>query len=370
MTFGGFLLIILLYLFLRSRVILISTPAAEFGIVPFFHNLRTLPEYVAKFFIPVRLSPMSGFTILNTVLGLIFFACIIWISLRLPTKPHKKEAFGLAWFLLFATPGIMYSHQFGSAAYDYLEHRSYLPMAGIIMLLFFIYNDLPEGRLKNRIAYCTISIAAIFGIYSFLYSRNYYDPMIFFDKSVYSNPASAVALNNRGNVKANLGDYPGAVADFEKAIFIKHNYSQAYVNKGISLTALDNKAMAIMMYDSAIRYEPGHFQAHFNKAYTQSSLGLYDDAIKEYSISIKLYPAFVPTYTARATVYYHLKDFAAAAKDFSSAINLDNKNATAYMNRGKIKFALNDKKGACMDWLSASNLGNSEARDLLTKYCH
>jgi Flp pilus assembly protein TadD len=368
-AFGGFLLIILSYFFLRAQVVKLSSPAAEFGLVPLMHNLRTLPEYFTKFFIPVKLSPMSGFSVLNTVLGLVLFACLMVYALQFASKPYLKELFGLTWFLILAIPGVMYSHKFGSAAYDYLEHRSYLPMAGIIMMLFFIYLDIPEGKIKNRVSDYTILLAVVLGIYSFFYTRNYENPMVFYDHTISSNPASAMALSNRGLIRADLKDYQGAIEDYDKAVMLKKDYAQAYVNKGVSLAAMKDNAGAIAQYDSAIKYEPGLFQAHLNKANAKYATGLFTDAITEYTLSIKLYPTSALGYNARGMTYFQLGNYNAATKDFSTAIKIDSLNAVAYTNRGKSKFNDNDKKGACADWHTAVGLENSEARDLLDRYC-
>jgi len=368
-TLGGFLLTILLYFFLRSHVVKFSSPAAEFGLIPFIHNLRTFPEYMAKFLIPVYLSPMSGFTVTNTVLGLFLFAILIVIAFRFSSRPYTKVLFGISWFLVFSIPGVMYSHTIGSAAYDYLEHRSYLPMAGIILVFFFIYNDISEGKLKDQLAHYTMLFAVILGIYSFFYTKNYENPMIFYNHTIVSNPASAMALNNRGLIKAEIKDPQGAIADYDKALAIKHDFAKAWVNKGITLMELNDNAGAILQFDTAIKYEPDLFQAHFNKAIAKSNLGFYDEAIREYTISIKLYPSFVPGYMARGLTYFRLNDYSAAENDYSTAIKLDDKNASAYLNRGKSRFNGTEKKGACADWQKASDLGDSEARDLLFKVC-
>ncbi|MDP1621960.1 MAG: tetratricopeptide repeat protein [Bacteroidales bacterium] len=367
--FGGFLLIILLYFYMRFQVVKLPAPPEEFGLAPFFHNLRTLPEYFAKFFIPVHLSPMSGFTTLNTVLGALLVALLVFFIFRFGQKPYTKELFGLAWFLVFVIPGVMYSHKLGSEAYDYLEHRAYLPMAGMVMLLFFIYNDVPDSKIKRNIAGYLLLFAAGLGLFSFFYTKHYENPLIFYNHTIASNPASAMALSNRGLIKAEIKDYKGAIADYEKAVAIKPDYAQAYVNKGVSLATLNDKHGAIAQYETAIRYEPELFQAHFNKANAVSDLGLFDEALKEYTRSLEIYPTYVAGYVARGITYSNLKDFVAASKDFSKAIELDNKNAVAYMNRGKIRYNDNDKTGACADWQSAAGLGNEEARELLSKYC-
>ena len=43
--------------------------------------------------------------------------------------------FGALWFIILSIPGMMYRHELGSHAYDYLNHRSYLPLVGVLLLL-------------------------------------------------------------------------------------------------------------------------------------------------------------------------------------------------------------------------------------------
>ncbi len=365
----GFLLIYAAYFFLRAQVVKIPSTAAEFGIGPFFHNIRTLPEYMAKFLIPLYLSPMADFTLTNTIMGLILFALFALLAFRYSRGVSKMEIFGITWFLVFAAPGVMYSHLLGSAAYDYLEHRAYLPMAGIVIFLIFLVNSLPEGKVQNRFLAAVLLVSLALGTYSFFYTGNYENPIVFYDYTIKSNPGSAMALSNRGLIRADFKDYQGAVADYDKAIAIKPDYSKAYVNKGISLAALHDEAGAIEQYDLAIRYEPRLFQAHFNKGNAESVLKRYAEALQEYDTAIQIMPGYVNTYTARASTYYNLSNFAAADRDFTTAIRLDPKNNMAFLNRGKVRYNVNDKAAACADWRIAAGLGSSEARDLLGNYC-
>ena len=45
---------------------------------------------------------------------------------------------------------------------------------------------------------------------------------------------SAVFYYNRGNDKANAGDYSGAISDYNKAIEINPKHAFAYINRGIA----------------------------------------------------------------------------------------------------------------------------------------
>lgn len=368
-TYAGFILVGLFYFFMRFSVVTWTTSSAEFGLMPFFHNLRTLPEFLAKFIIPVKLSPMPGFGLFNTVTGIILIFGLTVFFLRFGKKPYNVELFAVAWFLLFAIPGVMYSHRIGSAAYDYLEHRSYLPMAGIIIMLFVIIEKIIDDRAKTGVMYALSLLVLLSGIYSYLYTENYRDPIRFYDLAISSNPSSAMAYNNRGAVKADNKDYRDAIMDYDNALKLKHDYPKAFVNKGVSLSALNEKRSAVAQYDSAIRYEPDMFQAHFNKANALYALGLYPEALGEYSRSVVLNPGYVSAYISRGSTYFQLQNYPASERDFTMAIRLSNKNELAYLNRASARFLNNNLKGACLDWEKAADLGNRNANELLNRYC-
>ena len=366
---SGLLLIMASYLLVRSQVIRTPLSAGGVGGAALLHNLPVLPEYVAKFFIPVALAPMPAFTMVNTLTGLLLLAGLAGGYLWFSPKPGFRVLYGFVWFLLFALPGLMYSHTLGSAAYDYLEHRAYLPMAGIIMALFFIYSDIPAGNVKNRVVLSVATLACILGVYSFVYAGNYENPMVFYNHTVAANPASALALNNRGLIRAENRDFRGAVGDYDLAITVKHDYAQAFVNKGIALAALGDRPGAVVQYKAAIAIDPVLFQAHFNLANVQYESGGYADAVRGYTTALALNPGYLPGFVARASSYVKMNHYAEAELDFTRALQLDGGNATVLLNRGKVRYLGNNKKGACDDWAAAAGLGNADAGKLLSDYC-
>ncbi len=369
LAFGGYLSATAAYFGIRSIVVDLPVPASEFGIVPLLHNLRTIPEFLAKFCIPVHLSPMPGFTLINTLVGLMVMALLIGLMVRYAAKPFWPVLFGPAWFLGFALPGLMYRHPMGNAAYDYLEHRAYLPMLGIMILLFFIYSRLPGEKNKQRFTRISLGLTLILGIWSFVYAGNYKTPESFYNLAVRTNPHSAVAFHNRGCYWSNMEEHSQAVADFDRALALKPDYSLAYLNKGISLYALNDRVGAMAQYDSAIRLEPGLFQAHYYRAGVLYEFGRYQDAIRESDVADGLNHGFTPVMLIRGLSNYKLGDFRQADKDFSRCIQSDANDGAAYLNRGLARFGAKDSTGACADWTKALQLGKEEARPLLEQHC-
>ena len=68
---------------------------------------------------------------------------------------------------------------------------------------------------------------------------------------------------NRGNSKAELADYDGAVADYTQAIDIRPDRSEYYYNRGNAQSDLAAFIDAIDDYDRVVGRSAGH--AAFNK---------------------------------------------------------------------------------------------------------
>ena len=63
---------------------------------------------------------------------------------------------------------------------------------------------------------------------------NYQGAIADYDKGIGINPQYADAYYSRGIAKSNLGDYQGAIADYTKAIEINPQDADVYSNRGIT----------------------------------------------------------------------------------------------------------------------------------------
>ena len=135
--------------------------------------------------------------------------------------------------------------------------------------------------------------------------------------------------------KHDLGDYRGAIQDYNKAIELDPDNTATYNNRGNAKYALGDYRGAIQDYNKAIELDPDYADAYYNKGVTKAELG----------------------------------DYIGAVEDWSKAIELDPDHTAAYYNRGRAKLLLGDKDGGCLDWSKAGELGNENAYDLIEQYC-
>jgi len=139
--FAASIILFAIFMYIRNFVVGIVVEKGQFGILPFIVHLRTIPEFIFKFFIPIGLGPMPAFVWTYTFLGVLILGGLVFISIRFRSGSGNIYLFGLGWFLLFVIPALMYINKFGSYACDYMEHRAYLPLIGILIILYFFLTN-------------------------------------------------------------------------------------------------------------------------------------------------------------------------------------------------------------------------------------
>ena len=159
----------------------------------------------------------------------------------------------------------------------------------------------------------------------------------------------AMAYTYRGIAKDEMGDYEGAIADYDRAIEINPQYARAYSNRGITKDNMGGHKGAIADYDRAIEINPQYAGAYNNRGTAKDNMGDHTDAIADYDRAIEIDPQY-GTYNNRGVAKDSLGDYKGAIADFDRAIEINPQSAKAYKNRGDTKSNMGDHKGAIADY--------------------
>ena len=177
-----------------------------------------------------------------------------------------------------------------------------------------------------------------------------------YDSAIRLKPDDATAYNNRGIAKDDLGQYFAAIADYDTAIRLKPDHATAYYNRGIAKDDLGQYFAAIADYDTAIRLKPDHATAYYNRGIAKSDLGQHFAAIADYDAAIRLKPDHAIAYFNRGVSKSDLGQHFAAIADYDTAIRLKPDYATAYYNRGNAKGDLGQYLAVIADYDTAIRL--------------
>jgi protein O-mannosyl-transferase len=363
-----FLLIFLGFMYIRNDVVRIVVQKGQFGPLPFLVHARTIPEFIAKFFFPVGLGPMPAFNLFLTALGLIIIAVLSWVSARSWSVTGRIFLFGMGWFLLFIIPALMYINRFGSAACDYMEHRAYLPLIGILILVYALLTRIPDAKYRKIYTAILLILIPVFGFYSFIYSRNYKTPMTYYDLAVSNNPASAISYFNRGATRMNFEkDYTGAIKDYEQTMALFPDYAESYINRGFCREQMKDMTGAVDDYGKAARLKPGWYEPHVNLATVKQKMGLFLEAILEYDTVLMFSPLFYQGYNERGSLKTEVKDYRGAMEDLNKAINMHETYPEAFFNRGVLELKLEDTRSAMEDFNKAIVLNDKYPEALVNR---
>lgn len=398
------LLPIAAWLYTRQAVIGVSVAPGQFGIGVFLRNLQVIPELLFKFLLPLELSPMPAYSWWFVAGGLLIVAGMAWFIRSQERREMRLSLFGFLWFLLLMAPSMFYMTRYGSASYDYLEHRGYLPLAGIVITIASILNG-PRIAAFRPLPMVLTAILVIFGVYSFVYLNVYAASGSFYDRAVTTNPASAIAVFNRGVVSMyEKQDFRSAMADFDQANdLLPGGYAQAWLNKGYCLEQLQDPAealkhyrkaasmnreafepylamalllekhgeysMALAAYDTVLLRVPGEALYWYRRAMLKYRVRELQAALNDFDQSISLNNRYADAFSNRGILKFEMQDYPGALADLSSAIAIDQRSAGSFLNRGRIHYFMQEYGLACQDWLAAGSLGSEEARQLWEEYC-
>lgn len=179
-----------------------------------------------------------------------------------------------------------------------------------------------------------------------------------YDAALALDPGSATALNNRGVVRLQLGDVPGAIADLDAALERDPGYSSAQRNRMAAEQALRRAAAS----ESRAAAE-----THVNLALALAHGGLIESALNELGEALELDPSSADAHHARARLRAAQSDRDGAFEDFARVIELSPANALAYADRAELFLADGELDKAARDLTRAIRAAPGNAHYLLRR---
>jgi tetratricopeptide (TPR) repeat protein len=95
-----------------------------------------------------------------------------------------------------------------------------------------------------------------------------------------------LALNLRGQAKAGLNDFYGAIGDYNFALEADSTYAEALNNRGEAKMALGDDEDALSDFDKAIKFNPKYSEAYSNRGLAKYNIedlqGAYVDFFQKH----------------------------------------------------------------------------------------
>jgi tetratricopeptide (TPR) repeat protein len=305
--------------------------------------------YPAKTLLPVHLSPLypldQGLSPTSARSLLSFLGVLAATGLLLALR--RRWPWALAAWLAY---GVMLSPVLGFAQtgpqavadrYSYLACLPWAALLGAAAQAIWSRQPPPAtARLSRALA---AALVGTLGVVTAAQSRLWQDSLTLWDHALRLDAANAVAYSNRGSTLYSIGDYAGALADYDEAVRRLPSFAEGRAGRSLVRWAMGDFPGALADGEIAARLAPGRATSFLARGLAKLGLGDARGAFEDFDASLRLDPFGADGYNNRGLARQELGDLAGAVADFGAALDLATRDRARYLtNRGLARQELGD----------------------------
>ncbi len=247
---------------------------------------------LGKMVLPINLSVYPIAADSSWLYGLFI---LILIIIALVFSRRRRSAyliFGAAWFLIFFLPSLLSLNPPG----DFLEHRLYLPFAGLLIILGEI--DWLKGLdfKKRAVKAGAVLVIIVFALVTWRYSLNFKDGLTFWRQATASSPHSLLAQRNLGVMDYFHNDFSGASSHYRQALALNPTEPMAHNNLGVIALEEKNFSVAETEFKQELLVNPDYATTYFNLGDLYYQEHHLEEAAAYWRQTLILNPDYAPAY--------------------------------------------------------------------------
>jgi len=315
--------------------------ATELGVILYYLRLSVWPSPLYLIH-PWAIAKTWVSIVPPAVLVVVLVAATAWAWRRNP-------AWGFlgAWFFLILAPSSSFL-----PLHDLIyEHRMYLPLAAVVILVVLGLYAVAGRK-------CLVVFAAVvIGLGFLTWRRN----RIYLRNPHYS---LGVALQRAGRTQEAIGELeralqvtpndpwahyalglalkqvdrvPEAIGHWEEAVRLKPDFAEAHYNLGLALVVsggLANLPEAMAHWEQAVRIDSGYAQAHYNLGVALARLGRVPEAIAHWKQALRIDPDYAEVHNNLGSVLAQLGRVPEAMRHWEQALRINPDMPEAHKNLG------------------------------------
>ena len=309
-----------------------------------FNMPKVILKYILLLFFPLNLNVKHHISISNSVFDFsLLIPIILLIALVIFSVyiyKYSKIIFFSIWFFfisLLPVSNIVPIQRLMTEAYLYLSSIGFVLFLGYIIYRLQQLNIQKINKKNLKIISLVIFIVLILG-YSFVTinrNKDWKDELTLWEKTVKTNPKSAIAYNNLGLVYQKKGEYKKAGQAFLKSIELNPRRAVTYYNLGVLYGRLNIVNESIKAYNKALEIDPNLVEAHVNLGIIYDDKAMFDKAYDEYVKALDIRPSF-EAYVNFGNHFDRLKEYDKAIENYNKAISLNPNDAVVHYNLGVV----------------------------------
>ncbi|MDD5630059.1 MAG: tetratricopeptide repeat protein [Elusimicrobia bacterium] len=247
-----------------------------------WNNFPAVIPSAGKILLPLDLSVLPALRDMSFVCGYVGLGALAAALAASRQKSWPRVAFGLGWFFLFLLPSFIQPNPASLA--DFLEHRLYLPMVGVLVVLC------EASWLKSRGAGWAGLVLAALALGAFARSRHFADRMSFWKSAAESSPHSPLAHRNWG-VMLYLEGHPDLAApEYLRALELNPREPMAHNNLGLIYMERGLLAEAEREFRQELAVNPSFDKAFLNLGNLRARQGRGAEAAALWKKALEINP--------------------------------------------------------------------------------
>lgn len=213
------------------------------------------------------------------------------------------------WFLGTMAPSLIKNVASNNEFADFSEHRVYLALVGLIILLSQINIPINYKKIPHSInIIIVIIISTTLFIISFQHEKVYRDKISFWSNAVQYSPSSAFNANNLGAMYYLDNKYDLAEKYWLKAYNLNPNEKLVQNNLGLIYANRGENEKAYQAYTKELKINPLYSNTHFNLGLLLYNTNNIEKAIIAWEKTIELDPEYINAYEALINHYLNIND--------------------------------------------------------------
>lgn len=296
---GGFALVGTLWIVLRHFALKNPIPMSPQDMVQsVWNNVPASIQLLGKVFLPFNLSVLpiiQDTTFIWGALALVFVVSLfVWEFVLYDTSRRTHTLmmlFGAIWFCAFLFPSFIRPNP--TAVADFIEHRLYLPIIGILILVIESRLTTMAKMIRGSVVHTTITIITlIFFFLTLVHASNFSNKLSFWKNAAETSPHSPLAQRNLGAMYFLDKEYHLAEDRFKQSLLLNKNEQMAHNNLGLIYMNRGEFAKAEQEYTQELAINPDYDNAHFNLGLLYYRMGKVAEAQKLWQRTLEINPEY------------------------------------------------------------------------------
>jgi len=232
-----------------------------------------------------------------------------------------------AWFLVILAPS---SSVVPVITQTMAEHRMYLPLAAVVVLLGLGL----QASFGKRALWAAAILALAWGALTFTRNQDYRTTTVIWSEGIQMDPTAAQRHVRLASDLGQAGRLEECLQEYENALRLDPNNADTENTLGAFLAFMQRHEGAVAHYQKSISLNPKVAEVHQNLGEALRALGRTDEAQKEHAEALRLKPDYADAHYSLGTLLLLKGNTADAIREYDTALRLQPNFADAEYNLG------------------------------------